>query len=95
MQVIQDYGQTYYGHTYWPHLLRLDLLRLDLLRLDLLRLEDFLRLGAGLQGAYHVQVIQDYGATFDSGTATHALVLHRRAAPSRALVFGAPTACSA
>ena len=37
----------------------------------------------------NVQVIQDYGATFDSGTATHTLVLHRRAAPSNALVFGA------
>lgn len=39
----------------------------------------------------NVQVIQDYGATFDSGTATHALVLHRRAAPSYAIVFGAGT----
>jgi len=39
----------------------------------------------------NVQVIQDYGATFDSGTATHTLVLHRRAAPSNALVFGAGT----
>jgi len=39
----------------------------------------------------NVQVIQDYGATFDSGTATHALVLHRRPAPSRALVFGTGT----
>ena len=33
----------------------------------------------------------DHGATFDTGTATHSLVLHRRQRPSRAWVFGAAT----
>lgn len=35
----------------------------------------------------HVQVIQDWGATFDTGRATHSLVLHFRS--SGAIVFGA------
>jgi hypothetical protein len=38
----------------------------------------------------NVLVIQDTGRTFDSGSATHNLVLHR-AGPSDALVFGAGT----
>ena len=36
-----------------------------------------------------VQVLQDYGATYGPGTATHHLTLYR--APSGALVFGAGT----
>jgi hypothetical protein len=39
----------------------------------------------------NVQALQDHGSTFDSGSATHSLVLHTRPAPSRALVFGAGT----
>ena len=39
----------------------------------------------------NVQVIMDHGATFDTGSATHSLVLHRRPPPSRAWVFGAAT----
>ena len=38
---------------------------------------------------HNVQAIVDYGATFDSATCTHSLVLHRRS--SGALVFGAGT----
>jgi hypothetical protein len=37
----------------------------------------------------NVLYIQDFGATYDSGSATHHLALHR--APSGALVFGAGT----
>jgi len=36
----------------------------------------------------NVQAVQDWGATFDSGTATHSLALHRKGG---ALVFGAGT----
>ena len=38
---------------------------------------------------HNVQAIQDWGATFDSGSATHSLVVHRK--PSGAIVFGAGT----
>ena len=39
----------------------------------------------------NVQAIMDYGSTFDTGSATHSLVLRREPAPSKAFVFGAGT----
>lgn len=39
----------------------------------------------------NVQGIMDWGSTFDSASATHSLVLHRRGNGSGALVFGAGT----
>ena len=32
----------------------------------------------------NVQALRDYGAVFDTGTATHSLVLHRRPGPAGA-----------
>jgi hypothetical protein len=39
----------------------------------------------------NVQTLRDWGAVFDSGTATHSLVLHRRGNGTGAFVFGAAT----
>lgn len=39
----------------------------------------------------NVQTLRDWGATFDSGTATHSLVLHRRGNGTGPYVFGAAT----
>ena len=39
----------------------------------------------------NVQVLQDHGATFDTGSATHALVLHRGPDGKGGLTFGAGT----